>query len=631
MQADSISRKSSFLTKFRESLPSQKRRFSSTTPSLDTFAPTSFPGPALRSLSPLGFELSAIDSDIDSEPGPSFEKVKSDEPMTILEPDRPSTEMEQPSLLRATQGAIARGESILTLTGEKAVSMRRSHDERVERQMLSLVEGVSNSRLNLPGFQSLYNFALATEKLRFQVRDGGYDVRSRQQIEDRLTRFDELSRSLLDSPMSKSDALADSRAGERFQSLVNEVSVGQDDLRKDFSAARGYGVLQRDGLIHHDERLDVRNYYKMELGPSFVTSAQKASQAASDPAPLMESFSKILSALDHDNDGLVNFEALKFAVRDPEIKGEDALALAAGFAGFHRISRGIEGLDSKTRLIHLDDFRPGSERSRYWSNFQIFGLWADELLNSSASLPPAFDAEPSKALWGREEEPDPLSIRQGVIGDCWFLATLSGMKPESLKEMISPLEGGGYDIHFPGLKGTPPVSVPEPTEAERYLNVKANGLWANILSRAGEMASLRGDFSRAGRFESANRLENGIDGGSSREGFWMLTGHLGRAVDVREMDTPSLGDLLEKSFAQERILTVATPSLHEELISTTRLSAQSHMYSVLGYDSEDRVVTVRNPWGGRESADIDGIDDGLFSMSLGEFQATFSRLGISAL
>lgn len=54
-----------------------------------------------------------------------------------------------------------------------------------------------------------------------------------------------------------------------------------------------------------------------------------------------------------------------------------------------------------------------------------------------------------------------------------------------------------------------------------------------------------------------------------------------------------------------------------------------HEYSIENYDPATRTVTIRNPWGKGDplTADgkpRDGKDDGVFTMSLDEFQRTFS-------
>lgn len=53
-----------------------------------------------------------------------------------------------------------------------------------------------------------------------------------------------------------------------------------------------------------------------------------------------------------------------------------------------------------------------------------------------------------------------------------------------------------------------------------------------------------------------------------------------------------------------------------------------HAYSVQGYDPKTQTVTVHNPWGKDETADVDGKDDGVFTMPLKEFQASFSFMNI---
>ena len=57
----------------------------------------------------------------------------------------------------------------------------------------------------------------------------------------------------------------------------------------------------------------------------------------------------------------------------------------------------------------------------------------------------------------------------------------------------------------------------------------------------------------------------------------------------------------------------------------------SHAYSVLGYDPETHTIQLRNPWGQGEPADEegnprDGVNDGVFTMTLEEFEKNFGRV-----
>lgn len=59
--------------------------------------------------------------------------------------------------------------------------------------------------------------------------------------------------------------------------------------------------------------------------------------------------------------------------------------------------------------------------------------------------------------------------------------------------------------------------------------------------------------------------------------------------------------------------------------------SDAHEFAILNYNSLDRVVTIRNPWGSGELTDPqgrprDGTDDGIMRLSLAEFRAYFTDL-----
>jgi len=70
------------------------------------------------------------------------------------------------------------------------------------------------------------------------------------------------------------------------------------------------------------------------------------------------------------------------------------------------------------------------------------------------------------------------------------------------------------------------------------------------------------------------------------------------------------------------------------LKSTDPFLPITHEYSVLGYDSKTKTVTIRNPWGYFEPRNEwgkarDGKNDGIFQMPLDDFCQKFSGLAVA--
>ena len=82
-----------------------------------------------------------------------------------------------------------------------------------------------------------------------------------------------------------------------------------------------------------------------------------------------------------------------------------------------------------------------------------------------------------------------------------------------------------------------------------------------------------------------------------------------------------MDDALDSGSA---VLCAALKSDFDDDIS--EISAGGHAYTVLDVDRENDVITVRNPWGHGERADLDGVNDGVFQLSGDQFFANYSYL-----
>lgn len=199
------------------------------------------------------------------------------------------------------------------------------------------------------------------------------------------------------------------------------------------------------------------------------------------------------------------------------------------------------------------------------------------------------------------------------------------MRPESIQNMISPREDGQYEVRFPGRN---PEIVAPPTETEQLVYANGNGSWVQVLEKAADqvMEARGGD----------------INGDQNTTAYEILTGASGRHIITNgslsdynyggsssvEQDPARLGHQLEQSFSEGRLVNAYSSQGHSDLYMS-RLSTGNHAYTVMGYDSESGMVTVRNPWGQNETADRDGQNDGLFQMPLQEFHASFPVVSMS--
>ncbi|HEY9869186.1 MAG TPA: C2 family cysteine protease [Candidatus Obscuribacterales bacterium] len=232
----------------------------------------------------------------------------------------------------------------------------------------------------------------------------------------------------------------------------------------------------------------------------------------------------------------------------------------------------------------------------------------------------------------------PDAIRQGRIGDCYFLAAAASMASDpigrqQIYNMIRDNGNGTYTVTFPGAPDEP-ITVSAPTDSELALFAQGNkmGTWPAILERAyGRYCQLHPERRSPLNPDGGTAPSEGADGGSwTHDGIRILTGR-GVDIDVNQLTTEDqLAANLQAALAEHRPVTCSTgPEVGDDLGVTDRQGLPGqHEYSVIGFDPGTRLVTVRNPWGYREpqgpyGGPRDGQDDGVFVMTLSEYRRAF--------
>ncbi len=225
--------------------------------------------------------------------------------------------------------------------------------------------------------------------------------------------------------------------------------------------------------------------------------------------------------------------------------------------------------------------------------------------------------------------PDPNAVKQGSIGDCYFIAAVAAkaqQDPEGLKNMIKQNDNGTYTVSFPGKK---PVTVSAPTDAELgyYASSGQNGQWMTVLEKAygkhlNNKAWLSTTTSPQDAADGGGFLSHGINALSSRG-----TNTDTLAVTSYEMTR----DRLQSAMNNDRMITAAIrKNLPWENERWNNLPT-GHVYSVMAYDPKTDMMTLRNPWGSTEPVNDkgqarDGKNDGSFQMSVKDFYKYFSQI-----
>lgn len=243
-------------------------------------------------------------------------------------------------------------------------------------------------------------------------------------------------------------------------------------------------------------------------------------------------------------------------------------------------------------------------------------------------------------------------VDQGRIGDCYFLSSMAAVAqthPELIQNAITQNTDGTYTVTFHqppvvgdwlkatgwggvvaqgytsrGLEalginptGTSQVQIdgklPVDGGSQPYVHNPQHELWPALMEKA---------FAK--NFGGYTAIGSGGEAGSA------LTALTGAPVDHTALHSTSTDALWAK-------LTAASAA-KDPMVATTGKSAPNpdivtgHCYSVFGTEEENgqRYVILRNPWGHHEPGN-DGKDDGVFRMTVEDFQKNYNALDIAKL
>jgi hypothetical protein len=218
----------------------------------------------------------------------------------------------------------------------------------------------------------------------------------------------------------------------------------------------------------------------------------------------------------------------------------------------------------------------------------------------------------------------PDAVKQGLTGDCYFLAALASIakeSPDRIEKMIKDNKNGTYTVTFAG-DPTHPVTVPAPTEAEQGLYNAGTkfGTWASVMERAFGQWRLDRKNSREQNPLTVIDATNGPDSGAFA--MAVLTGNGSAQFAMSDETKESIAARLDYSFNKLEKPNAVTAGVHGPEARTKDGWYTGHLYSVLGYEPisiSDGWVTIRNPWGRGENT-----VDGTKRIRLDEFHRNFS-------
>jgi hypothetical protein len=317
-----------------------------------------------------------------------------------------------------------------------------------------------------------------------------------------------------------------------------------------------------------------------------ANGASAAGEVARPATRFADQITSYFDLWDDDGDGGLSFEETSRRVPDIAIHDETAAALAAVHLA-QRFEQWKHATFSRSELLAAPDNAPG--------RLPPFEAYYDQAFAH-------IRATGRKLFVG--EGPRLRSFHQGLLGDCYFVATLGALverDPVDVTRLIRAGTDGSFDVRFPNGESSHVAKVSD-TEIALGSYVLGQGLWLNVLEKAyGELVAR--SLQRRRVFENA--LDAVGSGGLATSALTLFTGSDPAVLRFRPDDSPMIASALRV----EGFLPLARAQLSANVrlrrltcCGTTNAEtppglAKSHLYAVLDFDASKDVVHVWNPWG----------------------------------
>ena len=356
----------------------------------------------------------------------------------------------------------------------------------------------------------------------------------------------------------------------------------------------------------------------MLAGTSFTVSGD---ESQSPPNFLAEAKANFKD-WDLNGDGTLSFQETTRLVPGPSFHDTSAAALAA---------------------VHLVQRRPSWRRAAFSPDV----LFAATPAQSDPRPPFEFFYRTGLAHIRSTErtlfagvDPNLRTIRQGRLGDCYFLATLGALvnrNPKDVGRLVRREADGSFHVKFPDGE---PVRVRFVSDTEIALSSFADGqgLWLNVLEKAYGELVVR---SRARRGIAENAIDAVGDGGHPTAAMTLFTGRDAGLVRFRPEGPRAVPSALRVQAFCPLMRSLFLTNIQRGLLTCCATAnvdvppgmAKSHLYAVLDFDPARDVVHLWNPWGNYfEPTGAPGLSSGYqvrqgqFLVSLADFIRIFDRV-----
>jgi len=336
-------------------------------------------------------------------------------------------------------------------------------------------------------------------------------------------------------------------------------------------------------------------------------------------ADLRAIFENNFARWDRNSDGSLVLTEMNALIENPEVRGDEAAAIVA------------------VRL----HFAPKGEASGFTgaTREQVLGLAGD------ADTARKFASYRKRTQTINRElflsgDPNLETFHQGGTGDCYLLSvigTLINRDPARFREMIHPMPGGAYRVHFPNGRVENVLPL---TDAELLMGARVgsdHGLWLCVLEKAYASVREENREKQTGKvMEEDEATDKDLLGsGNTRTTIELLTGHkaLGAPSGKWLKENPAqaekrLHELLVKLSKDHMLMAAGTTKENRPL---PKHIAHSHAFGIFSYNGRTRTLQMFNPWGNDVKPDeppglVNGYatHNGIFEVPLHDFLLTFT-------
>lgn len=239
---------------------------------------------------------------------------------------------------------------------------------------------------------------------------------------------------------------------------------------------------------------------------------------------------------------------------------------------------------------------------------------------------PAYASFADRPLFA-DAGPGPDDINQQLVGDCYYLAGLSGIarvNPQRIRNNIVDLGDGTFGVQFFDTNGNASfyrvdaeLPVWQGTTTLYYANVGAQqSIWVPIFEKAFTM------------FRSGANTYDSIHGGGLAEPFNAMN-RTTQMLWNADQNTTLMN--IKRALDQNQVVTALTPNTAP---TNGAPAIQWHVYTVQSVQTSQLFIplvgiidvpvsiTLRNPWG-TDGAGNDGANDGYVTMTAAQFHGYF--------